>query len=134
MFDIWGAIKMLATPVTSVVDGWQQRKNAKLESDLAIVKAQTEAKVELLKNSQKADIAWENTSLNQSGWKDEYWTIVLSIPMVLCFVPGLVKYVTSGFEALSHTPGWYQYALGIAIGSAFGVRQFANFMKLKKGD
>lgn len=134
MFDIFSAIKMVATPITQVVAGWQERKKVKLEGDVAVAKAVTNARIEKVKTGQAADIAWEKTSLDQSGWKDEYWTIVLSIPMIMCFIPGLVDYVAQGFVALQKTPEWYQYAIGIAIGSAFGVRQIGNFMKLKKGD
>ena len=134
MFDIFGAIKMVATPISSVITGWQQRKAVKLEGDIAISKAKTEANIDKIKPGQVADIAWEKTSLDQSGWKDEWWTLVLSFPLVMCFIPGLVKYVKDGFDVLQTTPEWYRYAIGIAISSAFGVRQFASFMKLKKGD
>lgn len=134
MFDVFGAIKMVAAPITQVVTGWQERKTVKLEGELAVSKAKTDAHIQKIKTGQAADIAWEKTSLDQSGWKDEYWTIVLSMPMIMCFIPGLVTYVERGFAALQNTPGWYQYVLGIAIGSAFGVRHITNFMKLKKGD
>jgi hypothetical protein len=133
MFDILSTIKMVAAPLTSVVTGWQKRKTAKLDSDLAIASAKTAANIKKIETGQVADIAWEKTSLEQSGWKDEYWTIVLSIPMIMCFVPGLVQYVEKGFAALQSTPEWYRYVVGVAIGSAFGVRQVANFMALKKG-
>lgn len=133
MFDIFGAIKMVASPVTDMVKGWQQRKTVKLEGDLAISKAKTEANIKKIATGQVADIAWEKTSLEQSGWKDEYWTIVLSLPMIMCFIPGLVTYVERGFMALQQTPLWYRYVVGLAIGSAFGVKSVANFMVLKKG-
>ena len=133
MLDILTAIKMAAAPVASMVIGWQKRKTAKLDSDLAISKAKTDANIKKIATGQTADIAWEKTSLEQSGWKDEYWTIVLSIPMIMCFIPGLVEYVEKGFAALQQTPEWYRYVIGVAIGSAFGVRQVANFMSLKKG-
>jgi hypothetical protein len=134
MFDVFGAIKMAAGPLFSIAKGWQKRKTVKLEGDIAIAKAVTDARVDKIKTGQAADIAWEKTSLDQSGWKDEYWTIILSIPMVMCFIPGLVIYVERGFEVLQETPEWYRYVIGIAIGSAFGVRSVANFMKLKKGN
>ena len=133
MFDIFGAIKMVASPVTDIVKGWQARKTVKLEGDLAIAGAKTTAQIKKIETGQIADIAWEKTSLEQSGWKDEYWTIVLSLPMIMCFIPGLVTYVERGFMALQQTPLWYRYAVGVAIGSAFGVKQVANFMSLKKG-
>ena len=134
MFDVFGAIKIVAAPIASWVEGRERRKAVKLEGDLAVAKAVTDARIDKVKTGQAADIAWETTSLDKSGWKDEYWTIVLSIPMIMCFIPGLVEYVVQGFGALQKTPEWYRYAIGIAISSAFGVKTFANFMKLKKGD
>ena len=114
--------------------GRRKLKQAKVEGALKINKAKVEAQQQMIADGQKADISWENTSLQQSGWKDEYWTIILSIPLILCFIPGLADYISKGFEALEITPKWYRYAVGVAIGSAFGVRKFADFMKLRKGD
>lgn len=131
---VGGFLKAIASPVTNVITGWQQRKSAKLKSDLAITEAKTTANIKKIQTGQDADISWENTSIAQSGWKDEYWTVVISLPMIMCFIPGLVEYVERGFEALSKTPEWYQWAVGIAIGSAFGVKKFVNFMATKKGD
>ncbi len=116
------------------LQGRRKLKEAELISKLRINEVKTDAQEKRISNGQKADIAWENTSLSQSGWKDEYWTLVLSIPLIMCFFPFLVGYVTAGFTALELTPIWYRYAIGIAIGSAFGVRSLASFMKLKKGD
>jgi len=130
---IFGFINGLVKPVTEIFKGWQARKAAKLESDLAIEKARTLAKIEHIKTKQQADIAWENLSIDRSGWKDEYFTIVLSVPAILCFIPGMVDYVRAGFDALSGCPDWYEWMLGIAVGSAFGYRKIADFMSLKKG-
>jgi len=121
-------------PVTSLVKGWQDRKSAKLKSDLQVQEAKTQAMIDKISTGQKADIAWENTSIEQSSWKDEYWTLILSIPLIMCFIPGLLQYVQAGFEALNSTPPWYRWAIGIAIGSSFGYRKIADFMSLKKGD
>lgn len=131
--QILGALSIVSEPIKAVVGGWQKRKTVKLEGDIKIAEAKTIAHIEKIKTGQAADIAWEKTSIDQSGLKDEYWTIILSIPMIMCFIPGLVEYVVLGFAALENVPEWYQYAVGIAISSAFGVRKFADFMKLKKG-
>jgi hypothetical protein len=42
--------------------------------------------------------------------------------------------VTEGFRALKECPDWYNWMLGIAVGSAFGYRRIADFMSRKKGD
>ena len=126
-------LSVVAAPITSVRDGWQQRKKIELESDKRIAQAVTEAKIRNLEAQQGADIAWENTSITNSGWKDEWFTLILSIPAILCFIPGGAEYVTAGFDSLKGTPDWYQWAFMVAVASSFGYRKLADFMALKKG-
>ena len=128
------ALSTIGNLILGPIESWQKRKKAKLESDLRINEAKTVAKIERLKTGQQADIAWENTSITQSGWKDEWFTVVLSVPAILCFIPGMAEYVEAGFAALRDTPDWYQWAFLVAIGSSFGYRKIADFMALKKGD
>lgn len=136
MIDL-GLGALLSEGVKATV-GWFQRKQEmkyqKMESNQRIEEAKVEAKIRRLNNAQSGDIAWENLSIEQSGWKDEWFTIILSIPMIMCFVPGCVPYVERGFEALAKTPDWYRWCLFIAVGSAFGIRKIADFMSWKKGD
>lgn len=55
-------------------------------------------------------------------WVDEYWTVVLTVPMVMAFVPLLDGQVTKGFVALHNAPQWYVDAVGAAVLFAFGRR------------
>ncbi len=114
--------------------GRRKVKQAKVEGEIAINTTKVENQQKRLNTVQKADIAWEDTSLKQSGWKDDYWTLVLSVPLMMCFVPVLVDYAMAGFVALEQTPLWYRVAVGTAIGSAFGTKSIVNFMRIKKGD
>jgi hypothetical protein len=123
---VWEPVKMLW-------DGWQKKKQAEIESALAIEKAKTEANIKRMDTEQQGDIAWQNTSINNSGWKDEWFTVVLSIPAIMCFIPGLADYVTQGFKALQTTPEWYQWAFLVAVASSFGYKKLADWMSLKKG-
>ena len=131
---IFGVVKGLISPVTDYFMANQKRKAVKLEGDVAIAKARTTSIINRLSTQQEGDIAWENLSIDKSGWKDEFFTLVLSVPAILCFVPGCVVYVRDGFAALSTMPGWYQWAFSIAVGSAFGYKKIADFMALKKGN
>ena len=131
---IFGLVKGLISPVTNYFMANQKRKAVKLEGDILIAAAKTKSIVKRLETGQQADIAWEQLSLDKSGWRDDYFTIILSVPAVLCFVPGMVMYVRDGFDALGGMPGWYQWMLSIAVGSAFGYRKIADFMSLKKGN
>jgi len=67
---------------------------------------------------------WENVQAENGkhSWKDEFWTIILAIPAVMCFFPEYVGDVEAGFEALKSMPTFYQYWLGVAILTAFGIR------------
>jgi hypothetical protein len=134
MNPIFDLVRGLLSPITTFVTNWQKRKEAKLVAELAVAEAQTLAKIKRLETGQKADIAWENLSITNSGWKDEWFTIILSIPAILVFIPGMDVYVYKGFEALKNCPEWYNWMLGIAVGSAFGYRKIADFMRMKKGD
>ena len=130
---VFGLVKGLISPISTVVGNWQKRKAVKLNSDVRIAEARTVSVINRLTTKQEGDIAWENLSIDKSGWKDEYFTIVLSIPAVLCFIPAMAEYVRTGFDVLGSMPDWYQWMLGIAVGSAFGYKKIADFMSLKKG-
>ena len=67
---------------------------------------------------------WEKIQAESGShsWKDEFWTIVLAIPAIGCFIPGGAAIMVEGFEALEMMPEFYQYWLGVAVLSAFGIR------------
>jgi hypothetical protein len=116
---------LLGGPATAVVDYFKFKKELshnrrmhKLETERAIA----EAKVTAIREGRKLDHDWELKAWEHSGWKDEYWTIIISIPLVMCFVPTAAPVVLDGFNALSKTPVWYQTVVGIVICAAFGVR------------
>lgn len=56
------------------------------------------------------------------SWKDEYWTVVLSIPAIACFFPQAAPHIYEGFEILKTMPEFYQYWLGICVLTSFGLR------------
>ena len=84
--------------------------------------------------SEKTSVAdWERVMAENSGssWKDEFFVIVLSIPLILAFVPGAEGIVDRGFEQLHKAPDWYFYSLGIAISASFGVKGYKQFVRKK---
>ena len=56
------------------------------------------------------------------SWKDEYWTVVLSIPAIACFFPVAAPHIEQGFIVLKTMPEFYQYWLGVCVLTAFGMR------------
>ena len=124
---------VVGKPIATTIEGWTERRKVKLESELKIAQAKTDATIRRLQTQQEADIAWENLSIQNSGWKDEYLLIILSIPVIMCFIPGLDVYVFAGFKALDQTPEWYKWCFMITVASSFGYKKIADFMALKKG-
>jgi len=133
-------IDSLANLANTIVGGFlesrrrkQELERVRVEADTEVYKAKAAAKITLMQTKAEADIAWDNNALETAGWKDEWFTIVLSIPLIMCFVPSLAPYVAAGFGALASTPEWYQAALGVAISASFGIKKFADFMAKSKG-
>lgn len=99
-------------------------------------KAKHEAKMKVIQN----DGDWENKAIDASAnsWKDEFWTLVLSVPIfmigysIVVGDPEIVERVEAGFAALSNLPEWYQYLLFIAISSSFGIKGVSKLMSLRK--
>lgn len=114
----------IITGIFSLASTWLEGRNKKSA-------AKAEAEATALMKAAEHESQWENLMAKGSdtSWKDEYWTIVLSIPLVLCFFPEYNQYVINGFEALSKTPEWYQYLLMAAIAASFGLRGLSKFKK-----
>ena len=86
----------------------------------------------LSKETSVAD--WERIMAqgSQSSWKDEWLTILFSIPLVLVFFGDTGRnIVADGFTALETMPEWYQYTLGVIVAASFGVRSATKFFGRK---
>ncbi len=83
---------------------------------------------------------WENkmADATQNSWKDEFWTIILALPLiaisfgVITDSPEVIERVRLGFQVLSELDDWYQYLLFLAISASFGLRSADKLMALRK--
>ena len=66
---------------------------------------------------------------SEGSWKDEWLTVLFSIPLILAFIPGMEDVVQNGFNQLRLMPEWYQYSLGIIVAASFGVRAATRLFK-----
>ena len=91
--------------------------------------AKHQAKMNVIQN----DADWESkmAAASASSWKDEFWTIVLAVPIFMDDM-SVVTRVEASFLALSELPEWYQYLLFIAISSSFGIKGVSKIMELRK--
>ena len=104
----------------AVAKGWMETRKVKAEGKVKIAKAKVDAKIRSIEATQQMDV--EAASDMKYSWKDEYLTILMSIPVIMCFVPGLEAYALRGFEILGQTPEWYRWAFLGIIAATFGLR------------
>jgi len=133
----WSSIPVLGQIIdvaADELDGWRERRNAKLETELTIEKAKQESLLKRAEQEKAHEIDWDVEMAKASGesWKDEWLTVVFSIPLIACFVPGLEHWVLRGFEVLAQTPDWYVYALSVIVAASFGVRKVVGKLGHRK--
>lgn len=83
---------------------------------------------------------WESkmAEASSSSWKDEYLTIILTLPLIAVGYAvatgdtSVIDRVHQGFAALERLPEWYQYLLFLACSAAFGIKSADKVMKLRK--
>lgn len=106
-------IQALIPIVGNLAGSWLQGKadEKKATSEAKVAKAKAEA--EVMKVAATHEAGWEKIMAQGSrdSWKDEAWTILFIAIIAMCFVPFTQPYVERGFDALSNTPSWFQYAV-----------------------
>lgn len=114
---------------TKVVEYLNKRQELKAQKEIRVLEleeATHQRQIELRQQGLTADAAWELESLraHASGWKDEFVLILLSIPLVLVFIPVTQPYVLEGFNTLQETPQWYRLLILVIFGAIYGVRMW----------
>jgi len=128
-------IQAFIGPISSLVGTWL---NGKVETKAAEVKvkvARAEAEAQIMVSRATSEADWEKIMAqgSQDSWKDEWLTILFSIPLILVFTGDWGRGVVSdGFVALQSMPEWYQYTLGVIVAASFGVRSATKFFGGKK--
>ncbi len=126
----------LIGPIASLAGTWLEGKveTKKAETGAKVAKARAEAVI--MEKKATGEIDWDITMAEGSkhSWKDEWLTILFSIPLILAFIPGMEEVVANGFAQLQAMPEWYQYSLGVIVAASFGVRSATKlFGKSKRG-
>jgi hypothetical protein len=124
-----GLLKPFLGLATDIVGGVIETKKAKAKQKLVKIEAETQ----VMQQQIKGEIDWDIEAIKGSkeSWKDEYLTILFSIPLLLCFLPFTVEYVERGFAALALTPDWYKYTLGVIVSASFGIKGASKFIGKK---
>ena len=124
---LWDSIlsKIVGTLPEIVVDYYKEKKQ--LENQLQLEKlkgkiAYEAAKTQRAEASEGRDHDWEIEQIRNSGWKDEWVLVLLSIPLVTCFIPYTQEATLEGFNTLALTPDWYQWLIMAIFTAIYGIR------------
>lgn len=116
-------------PVTNLAGTWMKNKHEQSQ-------AKHQKQMQVIEHSAE----WESkmASASDNSFKDEFWTIVLAVPIFMVGYAvafndvAVMDRLHAGFDALSNLPDWYQYLLFIAVSASFGIRGADKLMKLRK--
>tara|TARA_Y100000593_G_scaffold93280_1_gene187615 strand:+ start:496 stop:867 length:372 start_codon:yes stop_codon:yes gene_type:complete len=119
--------KMILTLIKSV----SSLASGYMESKVQVQKV----KAEIQKKQLTGEIDWDLEAIkaSSSSWKDEWITLLLSIPFLLCFINDTTREMAfRGFQALDMAPAWYTYSFGVVIAASFGIRSATKFFGGKR--
>ena len=85
-----------------------------------------------MKKVAAGELDWNQAMAEASNksWKDEWLTILVSIPLILAFT-GHEEVVMRGFTALEAMPDFYKTAVGVVFAASFGIQSIKNMMNKK---
>jgi hypothetical protein len=122
-------LKLLIGPITDMVGNYMNNKAEEKQ-------AKHQAKMTAIQN----DANWEAkmADASSSSWKDEWFTILLSLPLLLIGYAvtvddiTIIERVKAGFQTLEELPEFYQYLLFIAVSASFGIKGADKLMGLRR--
>jgi hypothetical protein len=119
--DLFGNI---LKPVGDFFTRRAELKAAEHTQDLQFQQALADRRVDLIKQGLAADASWETQFATQAAnsWKDEFELLVLSCPLIMCFVPAFQPYVVAGFQALDGTPEYFKFLVMTIYLANYGIR------------
>lgn len=132
---MFGMLSSILGPVGNLASSWMDGKTEVQKGKTAIARAKAEAEATVMVSAATSTADWERIMAkgSQDSWKDEWLTILFSIPLILAFCGDFGRItVAAGFSALEIMPDWYQYTLGVIVSASFAVRSATKFFGGKK--
>ncbi len=127
-------IPLIGGIITGIVElgktiggGIIERNKIKTQGKIDIKKAKINMKVKRYEQLGEMDLVAMKGM--QFSWKDEYLLILFSIPLIMCFIPPCVPWVTAGFAVLKTLPAWYQWSITGMVAATFGLRTWRGLFK-----
>lgn len=112
-------IPALINAIAGIAGSWVETKVETAKAKTAVAKRVA---------SGEQDWNLEQAKNSASSWKDEWLTVLISIPMILAFT-GYEDIVKRGFDALESMPDFYKTAVGVVFAASFGVQKLTQMFK-----
>ena len=128
-------IGQLLGPLSNLAGTWLQGKVEAKAAENKVKLAKAEAEAQIMLSAATSEAEWDciMATASANSWKDEWLTILFSIPLILAFCGEWGRsIVNEGFLALEAMPSYYQYTLGVIVSASFGVRAATKFFGGKK--
>lgn len=123
-------LNLLIGPVVELagtyLKGRVERSKAEVEAKVATSAAKAAVMTKVAAGEMEWNQAWAEGA--QKSWKDEWLTILVSIPLILAFT-GYEDVVQRGFEALEAMPDYYKTAVGVVFAASFGIQSVTKMFK-----
>lgn len=123
-------LKWLASPVTGVVNKWQEGKQKEREARANLDRILTEAAAN--DSAVAGQIALVNAKNQNSTWKDEFSLVTIAFPFWAAMILGPLGYgevVREMFISMSEIPEFWQDTFKVGILSSLGVTVWNKAMK-----
>ena len=127
-------LQSLIGPIAELAGGWLNAKTQAQQANAKLKLTAAEPKAKILVSKETSIQDWERIMAqgSRSSWKDEWLTILFSIPLILAFCGEWGRgVVAEGFNALEQMPSYYQYTLGVIVSASFAVRSATKFFGRK---
>jgi len=89
-------------------------------------------KRELAKTKQEAEIRWASEMAAASGksWKDEYVTVLFTLPFALAIF-GYTEPLVRMFDIMAQAPQWFTMVILTIVGGSFGVQLYDKVQSVR---
>lgn len=123
-------IQLLIGPAIDLAGTWLKGKVERQKAEVEAKVATSAAKAMVMQKVAAGEMEWNQAWAEgaQKSWKDEWLTILVSIPLILAFT-GHEDVVQRGFEALESMPDYYKTAVGVVFAASFGLQSVTKLMK-----
>ena len=127
-------LQALIGPISSLAGTWLNGKVEEKKAQAATKVAIAQAEAVVMQKKATGEIDWDLKMADASAhsWKDEWLTVLFSVPLILAFCGDWGRQIVSdGFTALEAMPQYYQYTLGTIVAASFGMRGASKFFGKK---